>query len=212
MNSVIIRSLGLRDYGEMWEAMKAFTDSRNESTLDELWLTQHPAVYTQGQAGKTEHLLNPGTIPIQKIDRGGQVTYHGPGQLIAYTLFDLRRLNLSPRQLVNRIENTTIALLAQLDIQARSKPEAPGIYVEKAKIGSIGLRIRKGCSYHGLALNVDMDLEPFKRINPCGCRGLEMTQIKDLSPEVHYSEIEDAIIPYFLENFGYNQHQFLTTL
>ncbi|MBV1775072.1 lipoyl(octanoyl) transferase LipB [Burkholderiaceae bacterium DAT-1] len=159
--------------------MQAFTDARSESTPDELWLLEHPPVYTQGQAGKPEHVLNPGNIPIIQIDRGGQVTYHGPGQLVAYPLIDLTRRKLGVRELVRRIEQSVIDLLADFDIHAYGKVDAPGVYVDEAKIASIGLRIRNGKSYHGVAVNIGMDLEPFSRINPCGYQGLRMVQLND---------------------------------
>lgn len=201
---LIIQHKGLCDYKNSWEAMKAFTDQRDAHTLDELWLLQHPPVFTQGQAGKAEHIRDAHTIPIVQSDRGGQVTYHGPGQLVAYLLADLRRLKLSPRQLVSRLENSVIELLADLHLKAHSRCEAPGVYVDEAKIASIGLRVRKGCSYHGLALNVDMDLTPFSYINPCGYHNLAITQLRDLKPELEFSQIEKDIIPYILKNFGYN--------
>ena len=176
----LVRQLGLRDYAEVFAEQRTFTDARTPETADELWFLQHPPVFTQGQAGKAEHLLMPGTIPVVQSDRGGQVTYHGPGQIVVYFLLDLNRLGYGIRSLVTRIENSIIATLAGFKIEARAKPEAPGVYVNDAKIASLGLRVRRGCSYHGLSLNVDMDLEPFSRINPCGYQGLRMTQLRDL--------------------------------
>lgn len=173
-----IRKLGLVDYQESWQAMQAFTDGRGPDTDDELWLLQHPSVFTQGQAGKEEHLLVPGDIPVVQSDRGGQVTYHGPGQWLVYLLLDLRRHQLGVRDLVDLIEQSIVSVLAGLDIVAQPRRDAPGVYVNGAKIAALGLRIRRGCSYHGLALNVDMDLEPFSRINPCGHEGLEVTSIR----------------------------------
>ena len=165
-----IRELGQLDYERTWLAMQRFTDERKlvPDTQDEVWLVQHPPVFTQGQAGKAEHLLLPGDIPVVKSDRGGQVTYHGPGQLVAYLMLDVRRLGYGVRELVTRMEQCLIDLLASYGVSAAAKPDAPGVYVDGAKIASLGLRIRNGCSFHGLALNVDMDLEPFRRINPCG--------------------------------------------
>jgi lipoyl(octanoyl) transferase len=172
--------LGLSDYATTWAAMRAFTDSRDARTEDELWLLEHSPVFTLGQAGRPEHLLEPGDIPVVQTDRGGQVTYHGPGQIVAYVLLDLRRAGLGVRSLVHLLENAAIGLLADYGIPAQAKPMAPGVYVGDAKIAALGLRVRRGCSYHGLSLNVDMDLEPFRRINPCGYPGLAVTQIADL--------------------------------
>jgi lipoyl(octanoyl) transferase len=178
-----VRQLGRADYQTTWDAMRQFTDSRTADTVDELWLLEHPPVFTQGQAGKAEHLLSPGNIPVVQADRGGQVTYHGPGQLVGYCLFDLRRLGLGPRALVEGVEDALVSVLQQLDIPAAANRDAHGVYIDGKKIASIGLRIRKGCSYHGFALNVDMDTEPFHRINPCGYSGLEMTQVRDFLGE-----------------------------
>lgn len=175
-----IRELGLLPYEPVWHAMQRFTNQRDPQTPDEVWLLQHPPVFTQGQAGKPEHLLLPGEIPVVQVDRGGQVTYHGPGQLVGYLLLDVRRLGLGVRELVSRIEQSIVAVLASYGVEAYPKPDAPGVYVGGAKIASLGLRIRNGRSFHGLALNVDMDLEPFGRINPCGYAGLRMTQLRDL--------------------------------
>lgn len=165
------------DYLSTFERMKTFTDARDEQTPDELWLLQHPRVFTQGQAGKAEHVLAPGDIPVVKVDRGGQVTYHGPGQWVVYLLVDLRRRNLGIRALVSLIEDSLIELLAGQGIAAAARPDAPGVYVAGDKIASLGLRVRRGCTYHGLSLNVDMDLEPFMRINPCGHAGLQVTSM-----------------------------------
>ncbi|MEW8221002.1 MAG: lipoyl(octanoyl) transferase LipB [Candidatus Thiodiazotropha taylori] len=174
-----VTELGLQPYGDSWRAMQAFTDKRTPSTPDQLWLLQHPAVFTLGQAGKPEHILKPGEIPIVNSDRGGQVTYHGPGQLIAYTMIDLRRARLGVRGLVTQLESAVIGLLANYAIQANASKDAPGVYIDGAKVASLGLRVRKGCSYHGLSLNIDMDLEPFSRINPCGYPGLAVTQLTE---------------------------------
>lgn len=177
---MIVRDLGLVDYKIAWQQMRDFTYARTEDTPDEIWLLQHPSVFTQGQAGKAEHVLNPKDIPVVQTDRGGQVTYHGPGQLVAYTLIDIERARLNTRQLVEKLEQAIIALLAEYKITAQIKSGAPGVYVNDAKIASIGLRVSKGRAYHGLALNIDMDLEPFSRINPCGYVGMQVTQVKDL--------------------------------
>lgn len=174
---------GEQAYEPVWQAMKAFTETRDEHTQDEVWILQHQKVFTQGQAGKPEHLLFTGNIPVVQADRGGQVTYHGPGQITAYILADLKRLNLGPRSLVDAIESSLVKLLAQYDIQAYPKADAPGVYVGQSKIASLGLRIRKGYSFHGLALNVDMDLEPFSRINPCGYAGMNMTHMAEFTPK-----------------------------
>ena len=179
---MILRELGLVEYGPTLESMKAFTDTRDQDTPDELWLLQHPRVFTQGQAGKAEHVLAPGDIPVVQVDRGGQVTYHGPGQWVVYLLVDLRRRGMGVRGLVTAIEQTIVSLLAEYAIDAAARPDAPGVYVSGDKIASLGLRVRRGCSYHGLALNVDMDLEPFERINPCGYENLKVTSMARQRP------------------------------
>ena len=175
-----IENLGLRPYQEIWDAMRACTAARDADSADQIWLVQHPSVYTQGQAGKPEHLLAPGDIPVIQIDRGGQITYHGPGQTVMYLLLDLRRAGIGIRALVSLIEESVIGYLQELGIRAQSRIDAPGVYVDGKKIASLGLRVRGGCTYHGVALNVDMDLEPFSRINPCGLVGMQMTQLRDL--------------------------------
>ena len=175
-----IHNLGLRPYQEIWDAMRAYTAARDATSEDQIWLVQHPPVYTQGQAGKPEHLLAPGDIPVIQIDRGGQITYHGPGQTVMYLLLDLRRVGIGIRALVSLIEESVIGYLQELGIRAQSRIDAPGVYVDGKKIASLGLRVRGGCTYHGVALNVDMDLEPFSRINPCGLVGMQMTQLRDL--------------------------------
>lgn len=172
--------MGMKDYGETWQAMKTFTMNRDTDTSDEIWLLQHFPVYTQGIAGKPEHLLYNNQIPVVNTDRGGQITYHGPGQLIVYTLLEFRRLGLTVRGLVTQLEKAVIDLLAVYCIKAESRREAPGVYVNGAKIASLGLKIKNGFCYHGIALNVDMDMEPFAAINPCGYKGLQMTQLVDL--------------------------------
>lgn len=175
----IIKHLGTVDYQSAWQSMKDFTDKRASQTVDEIWLLQHPAVYTQGIAGKPEHLLVSNEIPVIKSDRGGQITYHGPGQLIAYLLLDIRRLKLGVRELVRRMENAVIALLDEYHVKAHGRVDAPGVYVGNAKIASLGLKIKRNFCYHGVALNIDMDLRPFSAINPCGYAGLQVTQTKD---------------------------------
>jgi len=175
-----IRHLGLRDYTEVWDEMQQFTSKRNEQTPDEIWLLEHNPVFTQGLAGKAEHLLHPGPIPVIQSDRGGQVTYHGPGQLIAYILFDLQRASIGVRQLVELLQDAVQDLLRQHGIEGHTLPKAPGVYVNNSKIAALGLRVRHGRSFHGLSLNVDMDLEPFSRINPCGHPDLQVTQLRDL--------------------------------
>ncbi len=179
-SDLIVRSLGRCDYRAAWDAMRTFTAERGPDTPDELWLLEHPAVFTLGQAGRDEHLLAPGDIPVIRVDRGGQVTYHGPGQPIAYLLLDLRRQGIGVKRLVHLLEQAVIDLLAELGITASVRPDAPGVYVDGAKIASLGLRVSRGSSYHGLALNLDMALEPFSRINPCGYAGLAVTRVVDL--------------------------------
>ena len=170
------------DYQPTLDAMRSFTDERGADTPDELWLLQHPRVFTQGQAGKAEHVLAPGDIPVIQVDRGGQVTYHGPGQWVVYLLVDVRRRNMGVRSLVTLIEESLVTLLAEYGIEAVARADAPGVYAGDSKIASLGLRVRRGCSYHGLALNVDMDLEPFQRINPCGFEGLQVTSMARCLP------------------------------
>lgn len=177
---LLVRHLGLVDYLPTLEAMRTLTAARDETTPDEIWLLQHPQVFTQGQAGKPEHLLAPGDIPVVQVERGGQVTFHGPGQLVGYLMLDLRRLDLGVRELVTVMEQALVEVLASYGVEAAPKADAPGVYVKGDKIASLGLRVRRGCSFHGLALNVDMDMSPFERINPCGYAGLQMTQLKDL--------------------------------
>jgi len=199
LTDLIVRQLGLQPYAPIWERMQTFTNQRDADTCDEIWLLQHEPVFTQGQAGKAEHLLNPGNIPVVQTDRGGQITYHGPGQLVAYLLLDLRRRKLGVRDVVTLMENAVIDLLASLDIKASAKPDAPGVYVNDNKIASLGLRVRRGCSFHGLALNVDMDLEPFLRINPCGYAGMQMTQVKNLVDDANIDELAKDLTDYFLK-------------
>ncbi len=183
--------------------MSDFTDRRVDATADELWLLEHDPVFTLGQAGKMEHVLTPGEIPVIAVDRGGQVTYHGPGQLVAYPLFDLRRLGLGVRELVNGIEQVLIDTLVHWQITGVRHPGAPGVYVGEAKIGALGLRVRRGCTFHGLAFNVAMDLAPFGRINPCGYKGLAVTQMLDLGGPSALADVEDVLVNAFCRQFGY---------
>jgi lipoyl(octanoyl) transferase len=186
MSSIVIRHLGIAPYQQTFDAMRDFTAARTADTPDEIWLLQHPATFTQGMNGKAEHLLDPGAIPLLQVDRGGQVTYHGPGQLIVYLLLDLRRRKMGVRQLVSAMEQAVIALLADYRIVACARSEAPGVYVDGAKVAALGLRVKRGCSYHGLSLNVAMDLAPFSRINPCGYPGMAVT-------DLHSSGITDSL-------------------
>lgn len=205
MPDLIVRSLGQQPYTDTWEAMKAFTATRDEATVDELWCLEHPPVFTQGQAGKAEHLLLPGDIPVVQVDRGGQVTYHGPGQLVIYLLINLSRRKLGVRALVDDIEQAIVAALAGLDIEAAPRPDAPGVYVDGAKIASLGLRVRRGCSFHGLALNVDMDMEPFSRINPCGYAGMAMCQVSDFRAGVSVRDLERRLVDELVARLGREQ-------
>jgi len=189
-----IRQLGLQDYETIWQAMQRFTQDRTAETEDQIWIVEHPPVYTLGLNGKREHLLNTGAIPVVETDRGGQVTYHGPGQLVVYPLLNLKRRELGVRPLVTLLEQTMIATLAHDGIIAVARPEAPGVYVDGKKIGSIGIRIKNNCCYHGLSLNRDMDLTPFKWINPCGYAGLEVTQLADLGIAVGQRELADRLL------------------
>ncbi|MGF1773556.1 lipoyl(octanoyl) transferase LipB [Vibrio wakamikoensis] len=207
-NQLVVRKLGRKDYEPVWKAMHDFTDNRTDDTRDEVWLVEHNPVFTQGQAGKEEHLLNTGDIPVIQSDRGGQVTYHGPGQLVAYFLINLRRKKLGVRELVTHIENLVINALNAYDIESAARPDAPGVYVDGKKVCSLGLRIRKGCSFHGLALNINMDLSPFLRINPCGYAGMEMVQVSQLGGPKEVSTVEDQMIKALLEILDYEQVEF----
>lgn len=202
-DTIILRQLGVQPYLPVSQAMHAFTDRRESTTSDELWLVQHPRVFTQGQAGKAEHVLAAGDIPVIQSDRGGQVTYHGPGQQVMYIMIDLKRKKMGVRELVTALEQTVIRTLAHFDIQAKARPDAPGVYVNHDKICSLGLRIRRGCSLHGLALNIDMDLEPFTRINPCGYAGMQMTQVKQLAESVRFEHVHPVLIQEFTQLLGY---------
>jgi lipoyl(octanoyl) transferase len=199
-----IRRLGRQPYEPVWRAMSAFTDNRTADTVDELWLLEHDPVFTLGQAGKMEHVLVPGDIPVVPVDRGGQVTYHGPGQIVGYPLIDLRRAGVSVRELVHKIEQSIIDTLAHWNIGATRLEGAPGVYVGAAKVAALGLRVRRGCSFHGLALDVNMDLEPFHRINPCGYKGLAVTQMVDLGGPSRLADVEDVLIGEFCRQFGFD--------
>ncbi|WP_243038643.1 lipoyl(octanoyl) transferase LipB [Dyella sedimenti] len=199
-----VRRLGRQPYEATWEAMSQFTNNRGPDTTDELWLLEHDPVFTLGQAGKTEHVLAPGDIPVIHVDRGGQVTYHGPGQIVAYPMIDLRRAGVGVRELVHKIEQAIIDTLAHWNIGAERVEGAPGVYVAGAKVAALGLRVRRGCSFHGLAFNVDMDLEPYHRINPCGYKGLAVTQVLDLGGPSRLADVEDALVEEFCRQFGFD--------
>ena len=201
----LVKHLGLADYVPTWRAMEKFTLERGPETPDEIWFLEHPPVFTLGLAGKMEHVLAPGEIPVVHIDRGGQVTYHGPGQLVVYPLLDLRRLKLGVRELVEALENSVIDTLESYGIRARGRRDAPGVYVDARKICSIGIRVRRGATYHGIAFNVAMDLEPFSRINPCGYEGLEMTQASVLGGPAQVRQAAADLLPALLERLGYNR-------
>lgn len=204
---LIVRQLGLQDYQEIWHKMQDFTDNRNAETIDEVWLVEHYPVFTQGQAGKPEHLLQSGAIPLVQSDRGGQITYHGPGQQVMYVLIDIRRhQNLNVRQLVTALEQSVVRTLADYAIEGYSKIDAPGVYIDGKKICSLGLRIRKGCSFHGLAFNINMDLQPFHYINPCGYAGLEMCQLADFigRDEALLDKVSPKLVNHLAELLGYN--------
>ena len=216
MPQLIVRQLGIQDYQEIWHKMQDFTDNRDEQTADEIWLVQHPSVFTQGSAGKPEHLLNPTNIPVVQSDRGGQITYHGLGQQIMYVLIDIKRHkakgnDLNVRDLVTALEQCVVKTLADYGIDAYPKPDAPGVYVDGKKICSLGLRIRKGCSFHGLALNIKMDLTPFRNINPCGYAGLEMCQLADFiaENEADCDKVSPKLVDYFTQILGYNKQQII---
>ena len=206
---IIVRELGLRDYSSTWQAMRYFTDHRTPESPDEIWVLQHNPVFTQGQSGKAEHVLFPGDIPVVQADGVGQVPYHGPGQRVLYLLLDVRQLDMGVRALVTLIEDSLIAVLASYGVTASAKPEAPGVYVDGSKIASLGLRIRNGRSFHGLALNVDMDLEPFRRINPCGYAGLTMTQLRDWVETVEMTEVSARLVAQLTQRLGYAEQKTL---
>lgn len=201
----MLRQLGRRDYATVFAAQRAFTDARDADTVDELWLVEHDPVFTQGQAGKPEHLLDAGGIPVVQSDRGGQITYHGPGQVVLYLLVDLRRLGLGVRGAVSALENAVIALLAGRGVAAAADPQAPGVYVEGAKVAALGLRVRRGCTYHGVALNVDADLSPFARINPCGYAGQAVTSTAALGMAGGVEQLGAELAAQLAELLGYNE-------
>lgn len=206
MARLLLRELGANtDYQAVADAMRAFTDARTADTPDEVWLTQHRPVFTQGQAGKAEFLLDPGDIPVVQSDRGGQVTYHGPGQLVAYLLFDLKRMGLSVRGLVRGIETAVVVLLSGYGVDAAARSGAPGVYVGNDKIAALGLRVRRGCSYHGLSLNVDMDLSPYARIVPCGLVGTGVTTLAEQSGPVSIPEVADALVAHLARAYGFDR-------
>jgi lipoyl(octanoyl) transferase len=202
-DTLVLRRLGQVPYASTWQQMQDFTNSRDDQTADEIWLLEHAPVFTQGQAGKAEHVLNAGDIPVVQADRGGQVTYHGPGQLVVYLLLNLRRKSLGVRDLVDLMEQSVVELLGEHGIEAYPRPDAPGVYVGDAKICSLGLRVRRGCSFHGLALNLDMDMEPFLRINPCGYAGMAMTQLASLVPGLDVAEAVSRMGDILIKKIGY---------
>lgn len=202
--TIVVRNLGRQDYEPLWRSMQRFTDERTASTPDEIWFTEHPPVFTMGLNAKPEHLLAPGDIPVVQIDRGGQVTFHGLGQLMVYPLLDLKRAAVGVRTLVTGLERCVVDLAAEFDIEAAARPEAPGVYVSDDKLASVGLRIRRGCSFHGMALNVDADLEPFARINPCGYAGLQMTDLRRLGVALDLEQTAERLLPIFLRHLGYD--------
>ena len=205
MSDLVIRELGRQVYEPVWRSMQAFTDNRTAGTPDEIWFTEHEPVFTLGLNTAPEHLLAPGDIPVIQIDRGGQVTYHGPGQLMIYPLIDLRRAGLGVRDLVTALEQSVVELAAEYGIEAESRCDAPGVYVDGVKLASIGLRIRRGASFHGMALNVDADLEPFSRINPCGFKGLEMTDLARLGGDRDLATVRDRLLPLLLRHLRMDQ-------
>ena len=205
MDAPVLRWLGRVDYEPTWRAMQRLVDARGPATPDEIWFLEHPPVFTLGMNSRPEHLLGTGDIPVVQIDRGGQVTYHGPGQLVVYPLLDLGRAKLGVRALVEGIERAIIATVAEWGIEAYGRRDAPGVYVGPRKLASVGLRIRRGCSYHGLALNVAMNLEPFRRINPCGYAGLEMTQMSELGGPADLGAVADALAPRLLGELGFGR-------
>lgn len=196
------RYLGRQDYVPLWREMQKFTDERDESTPDEIWFCEHPPVFTLGLNASKEHLLAPGDIPVVQIDRGGQVTFHGPGQLMVYPLIDIRRANIGVRTLVTALEQSVVDLAAEFDVAAAARADAPGVYVEGDKLASVGLRIRRGSSFHGMALNVDVDLEPFTRINPCGYAELKMTDLHRLGIDLQLAATSEKVLPHFLRHLG----------
>ncbi len=198
--------LGRQAYEPVWRAMQAFTDARNEDTADQLWLVEHEPVFTLGQAGKPEHVLAPGDIPVLHVDRGGQVTYHGPGQIVLYPLLDLRRIGIGVREYVCRIEQAIIDTLDEWNVGGERKEGAPGVYVGGAKVAALGIRVRRGCTFHGLAFNIGMDLEPFHRINPCGYQGLQVTSLQDLGGPSSMDAVKPVLLEQIARQFGLELH------
>jgi lipoyl(octanoyl) transferase len=205
MSELVVRELGRQVYEPVWRAMQEFTNTRNESTPDEIWFCEHDSVFTLGLNTKPEHLLAPGDIPVIQIDRGGQVTYHGPGQLMIYPLIDLRRAGLGVRDLVTALEQSVVDLAADYGVEAASRCDAPGVYIDGVKLASVGLRIRRGSSFHGMALNVDVDLEPFSRINPCGFKGLQLTDLARLGADSALGVVRDKLLPHLLRHLKLDQ-------
>ena len=202
-DTLLVRSLGRQPYESIWQAMQSFTEQRTNDTFDEIWLLEHEPVFTLGRNGNKDHILSETKIPIIKIDRGGQVTYHGPGQLVAYLMIDIKRRGLGVRKLVTLIEQSIINTLSEYHLAASAKKEAPGVYINEAKIAALGLRIKKGCSFHGLSLNLDMDLSPFKLINPCGYKDLEVIQLSDYIEEVKLSQVEQQLTVHLSHHLEY---------
>ena len=209
---IVVRPLGLHDYEPLWRGMQQFTETRNSLTPDEIWFTEHPPVFTLGLNASRDHLLTPGDIPVIQVDRGGQVTYHGPGQLMIYPMIDLKRAGLGVRHLVTALEQTVVDLLRDFDIQAASRKDAPGVYIKGRKVASVGLRVRRGASYHGMALNIDVDLEPFSRINPCGFSDLEVTDLAALGINEATAEIQERVQGHLLSHLGMDRRQIVSDI
>jgi lipoyl(octanoyl) transferase len=209
---IVVRDLGLHDYEPLWRGMQRFTESRSPQTPDEIWFTEHPPVFTLGLNASRDHLLTPGDIPVIQVDRGGQVTYHGPGQLMIYPLIDLKRARLGVRDLVTALEQTVVDLVADYGIEAASRKDAPGVYVEERKIAAVGLRVRRGASYHGMALNIDVDLEPFSRINPCGFSDLEVTNLTTLGIGATPAEIREQVQAHLLKHLRMDDRQIVSDI
>ena len=210
LDTLVVRALGLRAYEPLWRAMQQFTEQRDPQTADEIWFAEHPPVFTLGLNADREHLIAPGNIPVIQIDRGGQVTYHGPGQLMIYPLIDLKRSKIGVRDLVTALEQTIVDLAADFNIQAAARADAPGVYVDGRKLASVGLRVRRGASYHGMALNVDLDLEPFSRINPCGYQDLELTDLNRLGAVEPMQDITDRVLKHLLAHLGMASRRVVT--
>ena len=215
--SIRVRELGRQSYEPVWHAMQRFTDERTAETRDEVWIVEHDPVFTLGQAGKIEHVLMPGDIPVVHVDRGGQVTYHGPGQIVLYPMLDLKRLKVGVKEYVCKIEQSIIDTLAEWNIEAKRRDGAPGVYVNDAKIAALGIRVRRGCTFHGLAFNVAMDLEPFSRINPCGYAGMDVVSMMDMGGPANIETVKSVLLDCFAEQFGLHLHpvsaeQLLATL